>query len=178
MSQLLAPPATVPTEEVLAEGRKRLDDLGIDLTALATAALANYARVADFSSTNALHYYGKLGYDEAAASSLHELIKRYVALAAAWKSLGLPGYLSLPERVDSDGWHGFIIQTRDYQALSDRLGQFVHHATTEAPQDDAVTVTFAAMAAVYGLLSPDLWEDCPGCIIYGWCSSSSGPTAT
>ncbi len=110
----------------------------------------------DFTSTGALHYYGKLGYDEDSARALHELIKRYNTFAAAWNSLSVPGYLSLPERIDSDGWHGFIIQTFDYQALSDRLGQFVHHATTEAAQDDAVTVTFAAMVEVFGLLSPEL----------------------
>lgn len=166
-------PATRPVDDVIAEGRRELAALGVDVPALRERTLNAYDRIKSFDSIDARHYYEKIGYSSDRASDLLGLIKRFLALNEAWYSSGQTTFLSLPERVDSDGWHGLIIQTRDYARLSNQLGRFVHHATTEGAQDAAVTLTMAAMCEVFGLFAPELWEDCPGCIVYGWCSSSS-----
>lgn len=164
---------TRPVEEVLEEGRLELTALGIDIERLRRDTHEFYDKIKDFDSEDARHYYQKKGYTASDSQDLLGLIKRFLALNAAWYGSGQHTFLSLPDRVDSDGWHGLIIQTRDYERISALLGRFVHHATTEGAQDAAVTLTMAAMTEIFGVFAPELWEDCPGCIIYGWCSSSS-----
>src|SRR5205807_1375993 len=124
-------------------------ELPVDLSELAGRAHVYYARIAGFQSEAVAHFYGKLGYDTEGTRELFDLVKYFLALSAAWRALGYPGHLSLPERVDNDGWHGFIIQTRDYARVGELLDGFMHHTTTPGMQDDAVTITMTALTEVF-----------------------------
>lgn len=158
----------LPIASVIRLGELDLEQL--DDTALLEQARRNYANVEGFRSDAATHYYLKVGYTPQAADELFQLVLRFMALSAAWHQIGHPGILSLPERADLDGWHGFLIQTRDYATACGLIGTFVHHATTERAQGDGVARTLALLDRAFGPIGAPSWADCPGCVIYGWCS--------
>jgi hypothetical protein len=155
----------------LGEAQITLDDT--EFAALAERTLTNFQATTGFRSDAVEHYYGKVGYDTTGTQELFTFVRQFLALSAAWEQLGHPGILSMPEKADNDGWHGFIIQTRDYQAFADLMGHRVHHATTPSGQGDAVTLTLALLTRIFGPITNPAWADCPDCIIYGWCSSGT-----
>jgi hypothetical protein len=160
----------ITLEDALAAGQARLASMKIDMSTLGSLTLAKFEAIRDFQSDATVHFYQKTGYSAADAADLFGLVKRFLALSVAWRELGHPGFLSLPDRLDIDGWHGFIIQTRDYRSAGELLGRFVHHSTTDGPQGDHVTITMAILFSIFGEFAPQIWADCPDCIVHGWCS--------
>lgn len=161
---------TITIEDALQIGRDHLADMKIDMASLGGLTLTKFEAIKDFQSEGAAHYYRKVGYSETDANNLFGLVKRFLALSVAWQELRCPSYLSLPDRADIDGWHGFIIQTKDYQVIGEILGRFIHHTTTEGAQGEHVAITMAAITSIFGNVAPQIWADCPDCVVYGWCS--------
>lgn len=159
----------VPLDDAVAIGETELHDHD-NIGKLTTRTRELYTRIQGTCSDAAEHYYRKIGYSPTDAAELLDFVHRFLALCAAADELGYPHMLSLPDRADSDGWHGLLIQTRVYQNICERLGSFVHHSTTERAQGGAVTRTLALLTRTFGALGTPAWADCPGCIIYGWCS--------
>jgi hypothetical protein len=164
-------PSARPIGDVIAIGDADLGDL--DDRAVVEQARTNYARIRDHHSDAFAHYLGKIGYGTDGAHELTQLVYRFLALSAAWQGLGHTDILSLPERADNDGWHGLLIQTRDYAAVCEKLGTFIHHATTDGAQGVAVARTLALLSRTFGDIDDPAWADCAGCVIYGWCSSGT-----
>lgn len=163
----------VSLADITTLGNAQLDLTDTQLRALTERTLSNYRSTEGFRSEPVEHYYGKVGYDPAGTTELWTFVRQFLALSAAWEQLGHTGILSMPEKADNDGWHGFLIQTRDYARFGQQMGHFVHHATTAGGQGDAVARTLALLTRIFGPYDNPAWADCPGCIIYGWCSSGT-----
>lgn len=165
--------AQLPIADAIRLGDAELALEARDTDAVVELAREKYTLVQGFQSDAVAHFYRKLGYTETEATELFDFVLKFLALSAAAHELNRDEMLSMPERADNDGWHGFIIQTRDYAAACDQLGTFIHHATTARGQGEAVTRTLALMTRAFGPVTEPVWADCPGCIIYGWCSSGT-----
>jgi len=69
--------------------------------------------------------------------------------------------VSPPPRVD-DGWHAFILFTRDYAAYcEDRFGRFIHHDPMESQDTVAYERAYSAAMDLFGELDRRIWPQ-PG----------------
>ena len=69
-----------------------------------------------------LRYQNKLGLDQQQARQLFEDTKRFLFLAGT-----VPGKWSPTKAID-EGWHAFLLFTKDYAQFCQRFfGRFIHH---------------------------------------------------
>jgi hypothetical protein len=132
-----------------------IGDWTIDVGELSHRARSHYERIEDFHSAGALDYYVAQGYGEQQAGELFDLVKKYLATSAAWASMEIPYHLQLPIRLESHGWHGFILQTRDYAGFARRLSTVIHHETR--PQHGGVDAK-PVISYVFGPSDPQWWD--------------------
>ncbi len=150
---ITAEPRITTEEDIRSSAHATLADLQVNISELRHRARCHYERIEDFQSGAAHNYYLRNGYDEHGARALFDLVKKFLAVSAAWYSMGSTFPLRLPRQVEIDGWQGFIIQTRDYAALARRIGTFVDHATDlgTSGNDDAAAVTALIVDIVFGM---------------------------
>ena len=144
---------------------------GFDLTAFTDSA-KRYARaVAEHPLPEAVrHFYRKSGLTGDLAERTYQTVRNILALFAAWAEHKHDSSLGLPDRLDLVGWHGFILQTREYADFCNKLGYFARHATTEGGQASSSLLTMALFDHVFGEINVSIWQDTPGFVIFGWCS--------
>jgi hypothetical protein len=97
------------------------------------------------------------GYDVTLAERILDQALGFLRLI----SLGQEENYSPSPMVD-DGWHMFILYTRDYAAFCQRLaGQYLHHEPSDRPGVDygesAIANTVAAMKAAGIAVDEELW---------------------
>lgn len=151
---------SISTEPTLREGRELIDD---DLFARLTHRVA---------------------YDHGHAGGLAaRIVDQALAFLAASAATG--GGLRLsPSPLVDDGWHAFILHTRDYAEFCERVaGRFLHHVPTDENDPaasgqaahDTLKRTVDAIAAAGFYVDTDLWPstghaDCSQC--HEGCTSS------
>ena len=128
-----------------------------DLAELSHRAHCNYERIRDLPSEAARNYYTRNGYDERRSSALLDLVKKLLAVSAAWHSMGIPVQLRPPERLKEFGWQGLVAQTRDYAAIAQRMSMFIHHTTDPVGLGGDTEVTRAVLLEIFGPQDMDLW---------------------
>ncbi len=163
----------VPFDAALQFGRGVLAErieYGFDLNVFTESVRDYTAEVTGYQFPAPLaHFYRKSGLEGDLAERTFVTVKNILALFAAWNEQRTGSFLSLPDRLDLVGWHGFILQTHEYAEFCRVMGHFVHHATTEGGQPTSSLLTMALYEYIFGNLDAPIWEDAPGSVIFGWC---------
>jgi len=166
----------IPFEAALERGREDVAELitqhDVDIDTLKTVVELYWKRVISLPIYNSVyHFYTKVGRDGKLALDTWETIKKCMSLFAGWNLIQGPGFLSMTDKLDLEGWHGLMIQTKEWSDFQRKLGATIEHATTLAPTGTAVFLTIGLYEHVFGTPIPEVWCDGPGIIIEGWCSS-------
>jgi hypothetical protein len=145
---------------------------------------ALFDAVKDFRSHGAIEYYSRsYGLPKQVAEEHFLELMKFLSIAAFNR-----GDVITPSDQLDEMWHAMIIQTREYDALCERLGIRIHHATTGSPRREAYLNAINLYRAEFGEPHP-VWttrklkhddtplhtndEECVECGIYGWCSCFS-----
>lgn len=167
----------VPFDPALRFGRDVLAERveqGFNLIAFTESARSYADAVASYELPAPLaHFYRKSGLEGDLVERTYDTVRGTLALFAAWDDQRPGGFLSLPDRLDLVGWHGFILQTREYAEFCQMMGRFAHHATTEGGQAASSLLTMALYEHVFGKIDAPVWEDAPGSVVFGWCSCTN-----
>ncbi len=108
---------------------------------------------------------------EAAAECFAECLK-FLRLCAS-----TPDTDFVPSKYVDEGWHEFVLCTRDYANFCEsEFGAYIHHEPTEGADEDAYERTRQALLAQNGELNEAFWPPLSAGSCNGTCQSGKCKT--